>query len=135
MGIPELAALADPSRWRIVTILAERPQSVGVIADRAELRQPQASKHLQTLERVGLVVSQRSGQRKIYALEPGPLHDLGTARSRPAAAADRPGRPGADSAPSGAAMPAERPAAAAARWADGRVFTFARRFAVSRAAV
>ena len=65
----QLAALADAARWRIVELLAERPRSVGVVGELTGLRQPQASKHLQTLERAGLVVSRKSGQRRIYALQ------------------------------------------------------------------
>ncbi|MDX3111088.1 ArsR/SmtB family transcription factor, partial [Nonomuraea angiospora] len=56
-----LIALADPARWRLVTLLAERPRSVGVLAQLAEARQPQTTKHLQTLERAGVVTSQRTG--------------------------------------------------------------------------
>jgi DNA-binding transcriptional ArsR family regulator len=63
-----LIALADPARWRLVTLLAERPRSVGVLAQLAEARQPQTTKHLQTLERAGVVTSQRTGQRRVYAL-------------------------------------------------------------------
>ena len=48
-----LTALADPARWRLVSLLAERPRSVGVLAQLAEARQPQTTKHLQTLERAG----------------------------------------------------------------------------------
>ena len=63
----QFTALADAARWRIVEILAERPRSVGVVGEFTGLRQPQASKHLQTLERSGLVVSCKSGQRRSYA--------------------------------------------------------------------
>ncbi|MFN4253096.1 helix-turn-helix domain-containing protein, partial [Deinococcus sp.] len=34
-------ALADPHRFQIVELLRERPHSVGEIADRLGLRQPQ----------------------------------------------------------------------------------------------
>ena len=36
-----LTALADPVRWRLVTLLADRPRSVGVLAQLAQARQPQ----------------------------------------------------------------------------------------------
>lgn len=36
-------ALADPHRFQIVELLRERPHSVGEIADRLGLRQPQTS--------------------------------------------------------------------------------------------
>jgi uncharacterized protein YndB with AHSA1/START domain/DNA-binding transcriptional ArsR family regulator len=119
-----LAALADPSRWRLVQLLAERPRPVGVLAELAAARQPQTTKHLQTLERAGLVVSQRSGQRRIYALQPGPLRDLATALTGLADAADQDSRAVFDQ--YGLSMEAERLAAAAPGWADGRSFRFAR---------
>src|SRR5690606_41578217 len=84
-----LTALADPARWRLVGLLAERPRPVGVLAELAGARQPQTTKHLQTLERAGVVTSHRSGQRRIYALEPGPLRDLAAALNGLAATADR----------------------------------------------
>ncbi|MFG1758577.1 metalloregulator ArsR/SmtB family transcription factor [Micromonospora echinofusca] len=84
-----LTALADPARWRLVSLLAERPRSVGVLAQLAEARQPQTTKHLQALERAGVVTSQRTGQRRIYALRPAPLRDLAAVLSRLADTADQ----------------------------------------------
>src|SRR3954462_8592407 len=85
-----LAALADPARWRLVTLLAERPRPVGVLAQLAGARQPQTTKHLQSLERAGLVTSPRPGQRRIYALRPAPLRDLAAELLRLADATDGP---------------------------------------------
>src|SRR3954469_16461259 len=84
-----LTALADPARWRLVSLLAERPRSVGVLAQLAGARQPQTTKHLQTLERAGVVTSQRTGQRRVYALRSGPLRDLAAALGRLADTADK----------------------------------------------
>src|SRR5690349_12388423 len=83
-----LAALADPARLRLVTLLAERPRPVGVLAQVAGARQPQTTKTLQTLERAGVVASQRSGQRRIYALRPAPLRELAAELVRLAEAAE-----------------------------------------------
>ncbi|WP_196455218.1 helix-turn-helix transcriptional regulator [Planomonospora sp. ID82291] len=83
-----LAALADPARWRLVGLLAERPRPVGVLARLAEARQPQTTKHLQALERAGVVTSQRSGQRRVYALRPAPLRELAATLTRLADTAD-----------------------------------------------
>jgi uncharacterized protein YndB with AHSA1/START domain/DNA-binding MarR family transcriptional regulator len=63
-----LAALAEPNRLRIVELLDAAPRPVGEIAMKLELRQPQVTKHLQTLERAGLVTMHPLGQRRIYAL-------------------------------------------------------------------
>src|SRR5205809_130135 len=71
-----LAALAEPNRLRIVELLGAAPRSVGEIATTLELRQPQVTKHLQTLERAGVVTMHPLGQRRIYALRREPLREL-----------------------------------------------------------
>jgi DNA-binding transcriptional ArsR family regulator len=55
MDITTFSALAEPNRFRIVEILLEGPLTVGEIADRLQLRQPQTSKHLHVLLESGLV--------------------------------------------------------------------------------
>ncbi|WP_217143012.1 metalloregulator ArsR/SmtB family transcription factor [Streptomyces sp. AC627_RSS907] len=121
-----LTALADPARWRLVSLLAERPRPVGVLAQLAGARQPQTTKHLQTLERAGVVTSQRTGQRRIYALRPAPLRDLAATLSGLADTATQAGGPRATYDRYGASLHAERAAAEAPGWADGRSFTFRR---------
>src|SRR3954463_14037389 len=86
-----ITALADPARWRLVRLLAERPRPVGVLAQLAGARQPQTTKHLQTLERAGVVTSRRAGQRRIYALQPEPLRALAAELVKLADAVDRAG--------------------------------------------
>ena len=71
-----LAALAEPNRLRIVELLHGAPRAVGEIAALLELRQPQVTKHLQTLQRAGLVTMHPLGQRRIYALRREPLREL-----------------------------------------------------------
>ncbi|MEV7014980.1 metalloregulator ArsR/SmtB family transcription factor [Streptomyces sp. NPDC093991] len=124
-----LTALADPVRWRLVGLLAERPRPVGVLAQLAEARQPQTTKHLQTLERAGIVTSQRSGRRRVYALRSAPLRDLAGAFSRLADTADQEGGPRATYDRYGRSLRAERLAAEEPGWADGRSFRFHRSLA------
>ena len=122
-----LTALADPARWRLVSLLAERPRSVGVLAQLAEARQPQTTKHLQTLERAGVVTSQRTGQRRIYALRSGPPCGIWRRRSaRLADTAEQVGGPRATYDRYGLSLHAERLAAEEPGWADGRSFRFRR---------
>ncbi|MDF2806145.1 MAG: hypothetical protein K0S43_1091 [Cellulosimicrobium sp.] len=125
-----LAALADPVRWRLVTLLAERPRPVGVLAQLAAARQPQTTKHLQTLERAGVVVSQRSGQRKIYALAPDALRELAEALTALAEAADA-ATSGKTFEQYGKSLTSERDAARETGWADGRKFDFTRSLAAA----
>jgi uncharacterized protein YndB with AHSA1/START domain/DNA-binding transcriptional ArsR family regulator len=70
------AALAEPTRLRIVAVLDEHPRPVGEVATILGLRQPQVTKHLQVLQRAGLVSVYPLGQRRIYALERSPLREL-----------------------------------------------------------
>ncbi|MEU6729481.1 metalloregulator ArsR/SmtB family transcription factor [Nonomuraea wenchangensis] len=126
-----LTALADPARRRLVELLAERPRAVGVLAQLAGARQPQTTKHLQSLERAGLVTSQRSGQRRVYALRAGPLRELAAALTRLADTADQAGGSRETYDRYGLNLQAERLAAKQPGWADGRSFTFHRSLAGS----
>jgi len=130
-----LAALADPARLRLVALLAQRPRPVGVLAQLAGARQPQTTKHLQTLERAGLVTSQRVGQRRVYALLSPPLRDLAAGLTALADGADRDGGAHAAFQRYALGVEAERLAADRGGWADGRSFSFHRALPASPAAV
>ncbi|ASS75510.1 transcriptional regulator [Tumebacillus algifaecis] len=71
-----LTALAEPNRLRIVELLRDRPLTVGEIADRLGLHQPQVSKHLRVLSEAGLVEVHPIANRRIYKLRPQPFQVL-----------------------------------------------------------
>jgi DNA-binding transcriptional ArsR family regulator len=71
-----LAALADPTRRRIVEMLAQRELSAGEIADRFTLTAPAISQHLRALRDAGLVRVRAEAQRRIYELEPDGFAEL-----------------------------------------------------------
>lgn len=71
-----LNALAEPSRLRIVELLDRGPLTVGEIAERLGMLQPQASKHLKVLHDAGLVEVQAAANRRIYKLRHQPLQEL-----------------------------------------------------------
>jgi DNA-binding transcriptional ArsR family regulator len=73
-----LSALAEPNRLRIVELLRDTPCSVGEIARRLLLRQPQVSKHLRVLSEVGFVGVHAKAQQRIYRLEALPFEELET---------------------------------------------------------
>ncbi|WP_442602370.1 ArsR/SmtB family transcription factor [Paenibacillus sp. KN14-4R] len=69
-------ALAEPNRLRIVELLREKPYSVGEIAEKLGLRQPQTSKHLQVLCEAGIVQVQPVANQRIYKLCPQPFEEM-----------------------------------------------------------
>ena len=70
------SVLADPSRRAMLELLLERPRPVGELVDRLGLTQPGTSKHLRVLREAGLVQVRTEAQRRVYALDPGPLAEL-----------------------------------------------------------
>jgi uncharacterized protein YndB with AHSA1/START domain/DNA-binding transcriptional ArsR family regulator len=120
------AALGVEARWRIVELLAERPRSVGELAELTGLRQPQTTKHLQTLARAGLVTVFPLGQRRVYALEAAPLASLAGRLGRLADRAEAQAGDRDVIARYRAAIETETAAADRERWADGRSFAFER---------
>lgn len=71
-----MSALAEPNRMRIVDLLRERPLTVGEIAERLQLRQPQVSKHLRVLSEAAIVEARVDANRRIYKLLPDPFREM-----------------------------------------------------------
>jgi len=71
-----LDALADPTRRRIVELLADDERSAGEIASHFSTSRPGVSRHLRVLRDAGLVRVREDGQRRLYSLDPAPLAEL-----------------------------------------------------------
>lgn len=71
-----MSAMAEPNRLKIVELLRAGPLTVGEIAEKAGLRQPQASKHLKVLAESGVVEVKAEANRRIYSLRPEPFRAL-----------------------------------------------------------
>jgi DNA-binding transcriptional ArsR family regulator len=69
-------ALADPTRRRLLELLAERERSAGDLAGEFTVSRPAVSRHLRVLRDAGLVRWREDAQRRIYALRPQPLAEL-----------------------------------------------------------
>ena len=69
-------ALVDPHRRAVLDLLAQGDLSVGELVERLGLSQPQTSKHLRVLREAGLVRVDQQAQRRIYAVDPGPMAEL-----------------------------------------------------------
>lgn len=71
-------AVAEPRRREILAVLAHGECSVNDLAAKLHLKQPQASKHLGVLKKVGLVSVRVVGQQRLYKLNAEklkPIHD------------------------------------------------------------
>jgi DNA-binding transcriptional ArsR family regulator len=70
------AALADPTRRAILARLASGDADVSELVKPFVLSQPTISKHLNVLERAGLVMCKRDAQRRPRTLVAVPLKDI-----------------------------------------------------------
>jgi DNA-binding transcriptional ArsR family regulator len=71
-----LTALADPTRQRIVEMLAAGAMSSGDIASRFSISAPAISQHLKTLRDAKLVRVRAEAQKRIYELDPTGVDEL-----------------------------------------------------------
>jgi DNA-binding transcriptional ArsR family regulator len=71
-----LEALADPTRRRILELLADGERSAGEIASHFRTSRPGVSRHLRVLREQGFVRTRAEAQRRLYSLDPAPLAEL-----------------------------------------------------------
>lgn len=69
------AALADPTRRAILAQLAEREATVNDLAEPFPISVQAVSKHLQVLERAGLITRSRSAQLRPSRLRAAPMKE------------------------------------------------------------
>tara|TARA_R110000850_G_scaffold23047_12_gene67818 strand:+ start:2848 stop:3219 length:372 start_codon:yes stop_codon:yes gene_type:complete len=67
------AALADPTRRAILSMLLEDDMAVTDVAEPFDVSLAAISKHLSVLERAGLIVQEKRGRLKWCKLEPAAL--------------------------------------------------------------
>ena len=61
-------ALADPTRRRILELLAQNELTAGEIAAQFDMTKPSVSHHLAILKSAGLVQDERRGQNIVYSV-------------------------------------------------------------------
>jgi DNA-binding transcriptional ArsR family regulator len=74
-----LAALADPTRRRVIELLRERPRPAGELAAAFAIPPPAMSRHLRVLRQRGLVDERRDdadSRLRIYSLRREPFAEL-----------------------------------------------------------
>jgi ArsR family transcriptional regulator len=82
-----LSVLADPSRWRIVNLLATEELCSTHLQELLGAKQTLVSHHMKVLRAAGLVEASPCGRFTYFRLRPGALDSLDTAIQRLAEAA------------------------------------------------
>lgn len=71
-----LLAIADPTRRRIIELLAVRERTAGELVKEFDMSAPAISQHLNVLREAGLVTTRAEGQSRIQALKPEGFDDI-----------------------------------------------------------
>jgi DNA-binding transcriptional ArsR family regulator len=74
--VPVFAALADPTRRRLLELLATGERSAGELAAEFDISRPGVSRHLRVLREAGLVRARGEGQRRLYSVDSAPLDEV-----------------------------------------------------------
>jgi DNA-binding transcriptional ArsR family regulator len=74
--VDSLTALADPTRRRIVELLAVRERTAGDLVRAFDLSAPAISQHLNVLRAAGLVASRAEGQTRVQSINPSGLDEI-----------------------------------------------------------
>jgi DNA-binding transcriptional ArsR family regulator len=69
-------AIAHPARRAILVTLKEGERSASELAEPFRMTFPAISQHLRVLEEADLVAARRDGRRRMYRLQPRPLHEV-----------------------------------------------------------
>jgi DNA-binding transcriptional ArsR family regulator len=74
--VPVFEALADPTRRRLLELLAAGERSAGELAGEFAISRPGVSRHLRVLRDAGLVRERGDGRRRLYSVDPAPLAEV-----------------------------------------------------------
>jgi DNA-binding transcriptional ArsR family regulator len=65
-----MAAIAEPTRLRVLWILAKGPQNVGTLADMIDIPMVNMSHHLGVMRQAGVLDDEKDGRKVNYKLRP-----------------------------------------------------------------
>jgi DNA-binding transcriptional ArsR family regulator len=57
-------AIADPTRRRIINVIANRPMNLNAVADQFDVSRPAISKHIKILTQCGLITIKQVGRER-----------------------------------------------------------------------
>lgn len=77
-AISALRALGEPTRWKVMRLLASRQHGMaaGDIAEALQVRQNTLSSHIAVLTRCGLLDGHRQGRQIVYVADSGHVRRL-----------------------------------------------------------
>ena len=70
------AAIADPTRRRLLELVRDREVPAGELASKFDVSRPAVSRHLRVFRQAGLVHERREGRLRLYRADPAPLAEL-----------------------------------------------------------
>lgn len=71
-----LSAAAEPTRRRLLQLLATGPRTVSQLAEHFPVTRPAISQHLGVLAEAGLVTARKDGRQRFYSVVPAGLAQL-----------------------------------------------------------
>jgi DNA-binding transcriptional ArsR family regulator len=71
-----ITALSDPTRLRIVEMLAGKELSAGAIASKFDISAPAVSQHLKVLKDAKLVAVRADAQKRLYSLNEAGFEEM-----------------------------------------------------------
>ncbi|MET8145666.1 metalloregulator ArsR/SmtB family transcription factor [Sphaerisporangium sp. NPDC005288] len=74
--IDALSAAAEPTRRRLLQLLATGPRTVSELAEQFTVTRPAISQHLAVLADAGLVTARKDGRRRLYSVVPAGITQL-----------------------------------------------------------
>lgn len=90
LSLPKsFAALADPTRWRILVRIGSEPASASALGRELPVSRQAVTKHLQALAEAGLVRQAKYGRELRYEAEGARLRELARSLDSVAAGWDR----------------------------------------------
>lgn len=70
------AAAAEPTRRRLLQLLATGPRTVSELAEQFTVTRPAISQHLAVLADAGLVTARKDGRQRFYSVVPAGISQL-----------------------------------------------------------
>jgi DNA-binding transcriptional ArsR family regulator len=74
--VDALSAAAEPTRRRLLQLLATGPRTVSELAEQFTVTRPAISQHLAVLTDAGLVTARKDGRQRIYSVVPAGITQL-----------------------------------------------------------